>query len=71
MKKFVITLAALGALSGVALAERPGESSDRVDYAIGVNDNAKSYVQSNALAAEDSLELINQRREDEKNDASN
>jgi hypothetical protein len=67
MKKFIITLAALGAFSGIALAERPGESSDRVDYAISANNNPQAYVQSNSLAAVDSDEFINQRREDEKN----
>jgi hypothetical protein len=69
MKKFIITLAALGSLSGIALAERPGESSDRIDYAVEATDNAPTYVQTNSLAVVDDVEFINQRRVDEKNDA--
>jgi hypothetical protein len=72
MKKTFLSLAILAGLSGAAFAERPSESSDRVDYRFlgteAVNQSANDAAGLSASGI--IIDEAEQRRLDEKNDAS-
>jgi hypothetical protein len=70
MKKTFLSIAILASLSGVALAERPTESSDRVDYKFLGTETVNQSVSSTAGLTVDGVivDEAEQRRIDEKND---
>jgi hypothetical protein len=72
MKKTFLSLAILAGLSGAAFAERPSESSDRVDYKFLATDavNQSEASEAGLAATGVIIDEAEQRRLDEKNDPS-